>query len=65
MNHCRRLGLVAAEVRPIRTADWPTKAARPPFAVLDCAKAELDLGIRLPDWRLSVAGTVERLAQGG
>jgi dTDP-4-dehydrorhamnose reductase len=62
MANCRRLGLPAADVKPIATADWPTKAARPPYAVLDCAAIERDLGIRLPDWRQSVAATVERLA---
>lgn len=61
MANCRRLGLPAAEVSPIRTADWPTKAARPPYAALDCTKIERDLGIRLPDWRESVATTVQRL----
>ena len=64
MDQCRHVGLPSAEVRPIRTADWPTKAARPAFAVLDCTKAKRDLGIRLPDWRLSVAETVRRLAEG-
>ena len=62
MANCRRLGLPAADVKPIATADWPTKAARPLYAVLDCAAIERDLGIRLPDWRQSVAATVERLA---
>jgi dTDP-4-dehydrorhamnose reductase len=64
MNHCRRLGLPAAEVRAIRTADWPTKAVRPPFAVLDSSAIHRGLGIHLPDWRLSVAATVECLAAG-
>jgi dTDP-4-dehydrorhamnose reductase len=62
MAHCQRLGLPTAAARPIKTADWPTRAARPAFAVLDCAKATRDLGLRLPDWRSSVAETVERLA---
>jgi dTDP-4-dehydrorhamnose reductase len=62
MANCRRLGLAAAEVRPIRTADWPTKAVRPPVAVLDCSRIERDLGLRLPDWRQSVAAVVDRLA---
>ena len=62
MANCSRLGLPAAEVRPIATADWPTKATRPANAVLDCSKIERDLGLRLPDWRRSVAETVERLA---
>jgi dTDP-4-dehydrorhamnose reductase len=62
MDQCRRLGLPTAEVRPIATADWPTKAMRPTNAVLDCSKIERDLGLRLPEWRRSVAETVERLA---
>ena len=62
MDECRRLGLPAAKVRPIATADWPTKAVRPTNAVLDCSKIERDLGLRLSDWRASVAETVERLA---
>ena len=62
MANCRRLGLPAAEVRSIATAEWPTRAARPPYAVLDCAAIERDLGIRLPDWRQSLTATVERLA---
>jgi dTDP-4-dehydrorhamnose reductase len=62
MDQCRRLGLPTAEVRPIATADWPTKAMRPANAVLDCSKIERDLGLRLPEWRRSVAETVERLA---
>jgi dTDP-4-dehydrorhamnose reductase len=62
MADCRRLGMPAAAVRPVVTADWPTRAARPAYAVLDCSKAERDLGLRLPEWRASVARTVERLA---
>ena len=62
MANCRRLGLPAAEVRPIRTADWPTKAVRPPYAVLDCTRIHRDLGLQLPDWQTGVAATVERLA---
>ena len=61
MAQCRLRGLPAAEVRPIATADWPTRAMRPAYAVLDCAKADRDLGLRLPDWRRSVADTVDRL----
>ena len=62
MAQCRRLGLSAAEVTPIRTVDWPTRATRPAYAVLDCTSIERDLGVRLPAWRDSVARTVERLS---
>ena len=65
MAQSRRLGLPAADVRPISSADWPTKAVRPPYAALDCTRAERDLGLRLPDWRLSVGRTVERMSKGG
>jgi dTDP-4-dehydrorhamnose reductase len=63
MTYCRRRGLPAADVRPIKTADWPSRAARPPYGALDCTRAERDLGVRLPEWRRSLAETIERLAQ--
>lgn len=62
MAHCNRLGLPAAEVRPLRSSDRPGKAVRPAYAVLDCEKIHRDLGLRLPEWRQSLGGTVERLA---
>lgn len=65
MGQCRRLGLPTAQVQPIATADWPTKATRPAQAMLDCSKIERDLGLRLPEWRRSVAQTVERLCLNG
>ena len=61
---CRKHGLPAADVRPIATADWPTRAVRPANSRLDSRKFERDFGFRMPDWRLSVAATVERLARG-
>ena len=62
MNERRSLGQPAAEVQPICTSDWPTRATRPAYSVLDCTRIERDLGLRLPDWRSSVARTVGRLA---
>ncbi|MCL6682438.1 dTDP-4-dehydrorhamnose reductase [Sphingomonas alba] len=62
MANCKRTGLPAAKIRPITAAEWPTKAVRPASTILDCGKIERTLDIRLPDWRESVAATVERLA---
>ena len=62
MAECAALGVPTADVIGISTADWPTKAVRPRNSVLDCEKFERDFGIRLPDWQLSVAETVRRLA---
>jgi dTDP-4-dehydrorhamnose reductase len=60
----RALGLPAAEVSPIRTEDWPTRAARPRNSRLDCSKLESDFGYRAPAWQESVGDTVRRLAAG-
>jgi dTDP-4-dehydrorhamnose reductase len=58
------LGLPTAQVSPIRTEDWPTRAVRPRNSRLDCAKLESDFGYRAPLWQESVAATVRRLAEG-
>ncbi len=62
MARCGELGLPTAEVVPIKTSDWPTRARRPRNSVLDCGKFERDFGLRLPDWPKSVAEVVARLA---
>jgi dTDP-4-dehydrorhamnose reductase len=62
MEHCRALGLPVADVRPIRTADWPTKAARPINSTFDCTKLARDFGFSMPQWRDSLPAVVERIA---
>lgn len=52
------LGGPQATVTPIATADWPTPVRRPPDSRLDCGKLERVFGLRLPDWRISLAATV-------
>jgi dTDP-4-dehydrorhamnose reductase len=42
-------------VDPIKTEEYPLPAARPAFAPLDCEKAWDKLGVRLPDWRETLA----------
>lgn len=49
------------EVAPISTADWPTPAARPLNARLDCAKFARRYGIGRPDWRAALAPAVAAL----
>ena len=44
-----------------QTSDYPTPAARPANSRLDGGKLEAAYGLRLPDWRESVATTVARL----
>ncbi|MBN8891623.1 MAG: dTDP-4-dehydrorhamnose reductase [Rhodospirillales bacterium] len=46
-------------VEAIATADWPTPVRRPPDSRLDCGRLARVFGLRLPDWRHSVAVTVD------
>lgn len=61
---CRRLRLPTAIARPITTADFPTRAKRPVFSILDSSRFASDFGYRSPDWQESVAEVVQRLAVG-
>lgn len=45
-----QLAGVQARLRPVGSASFPTKAARPSNSVLDCSKAEA-LGVRMPSWQ--------------
>jgi dTDP-4-dehydrorhamnose reductase len=62
MTECRRQGLRAAEVEAIRTADWPTRAARPKNSALSSGKFARHFGYVMPDWEQSLADVVRRLA---
>ena len=56
-----RHGRTRPTVEPISTADWPTPARRPPDSRLDCGKLHAAFGLHLPDWRPSLARTVDEL----
>jgi dTDP-4-dehydrorhamnose reductase len=58
-----RHGLPSAAVRPIRTADWPTRAARPANSALDSRRFAAHFGYRAPPWRQSTAAAVAELAR--
>lgn len=57
------VGGPAACVKPITTAEYPTPAPRPANSRLDCAKLERVHGVRLPQWRPSMACVVKRLLE--
>lgn len=60
----RGLGGPAAEVDPIRSADYPTPAQRPANSQLDCSKLEQTFGLRLPPWQEGVGDCVARIVRG-
>ena len=51
----------AVKTLPIRTAEYPTKATRPAFSVMDKSKVKQELGVTIPHWRASLAVCLGRL----
>ena len=56
-----RHGARVPVVEPLATADYPTKARRPPDSRLDCDKLAATFGVRLPPWRDSLAETIDAI----
>lgn len=48
-------------IEPIQTKDYPTKAVRPPYSVLDTEKVVRTFGIAPPQWQESLAICLEEL----
>jgi dTDP-4-dehydrorhamnose reductase len=46
-------------VDPIETAEWPTRAKRPPDSRLNCGRLERMFDLRLPPWRDGLARTID------
>jgi dTDP-4-dehydrorhamnose reductase len=53
-------GLIDKEPRvlPITTAEFPTRARRPAWSVLDTTRLAADYGLDIPDWRQALATTL-------
>lgn len=58
--HCIA-GITNCKVKPIHTADYPTKAARPHYSVLDKTKIKNTFGIEIPHWESSLADCIKLL----
>lgn len=55
------LGGLPTRTVPIRTAEYPTKATRPAFSVMDKTKAKTTLDVVIPHWRESLKVCMGRL----
>ncbi|GAB3377486.1 dTDP-4-dehydrorhamnose reductase [Lysobacter fragariae] len=47
-------------VVPITTADYPTRARRPAYSVLDSTQLSAEYGLSLPGWRAALTATLDR-----
>lgn len=60
VDHAHDAGLLPRkpEVAAITTDQFPTKAKRPAYSVLDTTKLQSTFGLTLPDWRAELAGVM-------
>jgi dTDP-4-dehydrorhamnose reductase len=65
LERAQRAGLIerVPAVHAIRTSDYPTRAKRPAFSVLDTTRLREAFGITLPDWRTGLDGVMRELAE--
>jgi dTDP-4-dehydrorhamnose reductase len=49
------------KISPIRTSEYPTKATRPTFSVMDKAKVKATFNINIPYWRDSLVECIKNL----
>ena len=60
----QRAGLIvrAPEVQAIATADYPPRARRPAWSVLDCTRVQDTFALRLPPWETALDAVIGELA---
>lgn len=55
----------ACRIEPCRTAEFPTKAARPAYSVLDKTKIKSIFGMEIPHWREAMLYCLKQLKNNG
>lgn len=57
----RLAGITTCRVRPLHTDEYPAKAPRPAYSVLDKSKIKQTYGLEIPHWEESLARCLEAL----
>ena len=57
----RLAGIASCKVKPFHTADYPAKAPRPHYSVLDKTKIKDTFGIEIPHWEESLKRCINQL----
>lgn len=57
----RLAGITTCKVSPLHTDEFPAKAPRPHYSVLDKTKIKKTFGIEIPHWETSLRGCVSQL----
>ncbi|MBU4388741.1 MAG: dTDP-4-dehydrorhamnose reductase [Proteobacteria bacterium] len=57
------ISIKTKNVKPISTAEYPTKAIRPPFSALDCGLIKKNFEISLKPWQDSLKTVIRQLCQ--
>ncbi len=55
--------IITSRVEPITTAEYPTRAKRPPFSALDCSLINKYFGINTKPWQESLKITINRILE--
>lgn len=57
----RLAGITSCKVKPLHTAEYPAKANRPAYSVLDKTKIKTTFGIEIPHWEESLDEWVKKM----
>jgi len=56
-----KLSGAPVKIQPVKTTDYPVKAPRPAYSVLDTRRIRNDLRIKIPDWKESLKSCISEI----
>ncbi len=64
-SEIKKLTGSSCNILPIPTNEYPTPAKRPAYSLMDKSKIKKEYGLRIPDWRISLALCIDQLKKQG